>query len=126
MPNKPAVAVRKAVRTDISELVRVDAAMAWETEGKSLNQDLLTTGASAVFDDIRRGFYLVAEADGWVVASLLITYEWSDWRNAGFWLGQSVYVKPEWGRTRGCCQRRGSGLGSNSALRFGEVYREWD
>ena len=58
------------------------------------------------------------------MASLLITYEWSDWRNAGFWLGQSVYVKPEWGG-QGLLSEAGSGLGSNSALRFGEVYREW-
>ena len=58
------------MRTDISELVRLNAAMAWEKEGKFLNQVLLTTGTSAVFDDIRRGFYLFAEADGWVVASL--------------------------------------------------------
>ena len=75
MPNKPAVAVRKAVRTDISELVRVDAAMAWETEGKSLNQDLLTTGASAVFDDIRRGFYLDLPPKNWS-SYKLVKWSW--------------------------------------------------
>ena len=30
----------------------------------------------------RKGFYLVAQRGGEVCASLLITYEWSDWRNS--------------------------------------------
>ena len=98
MPDKPAITVREATRADIPVLVRLNASMAQETESKSLDQDLLTMGTSAVFDDPHRGFYLVAEAAGRVVASLLITYEWSDWRNANFWWVQSVYVEPEWRR----------------------------
>ena len=86
------------MRADIPALVRLNSAMALETESKSLDQDLLTNGTSAVFDDTHRGFYLVAEAAGRVVASLLITYEWSDWRNATLWWVQSVYVEPEWRR----------------------------
>ena len=98
MPDKPAITVREATRSDIPALVRLNAAMARETESKSLDQDVLTMGTSAVFDDAHRGFYLVAEAVGRVVGSLLITYEWSDWRNASFWWVQSVYVQPEWRR----------------------------
>ena len=98
MPDKPAITVREATHADIPALVRLNSAMAWETESKSLDQDLLTNGTTAVFDDAHRGFYLVAQAAGRVVASLLITYEWSDWRNASFWWVQSVYVEPEWRR----------------------------
>lgn len=32
------------------------------------------------------------------MACLLVTYEWSDWRNGLFWWIQSVYVKPEFRR----------------------------
>ena len=45
------------------------------------------------------GQYWVAEDDGKIVASLLITYEWSDWRNTNVWWFQSVYVLPEYRRT---------------------------
>jgi ribosomal protein S18 acetylase RimI-like enzyme len=50
------------------------------------------------------GFYLVAEATGTVVAALLITFEWSDWRNGPLWWLQSVYVQPAW-RRRGVYRR---------------------
>jgi GNAT superfamily N-acetyltransferase len=47
-----------------------------------------------VFDEPGQAFYLVAERDGATVGSLMITTEWSDWRNADFWWIQSVYVRP--------------------------------
>jgi GNAT superfamily N-acetyltransferase len=52
----------------------------------------------AVFDDKEKGRYVVAECDGKVIASLLITLEWSDWRNGFFWWIQSVYVDPRFRR----------------------------
>ena len=69
--------------------------MARETEDVSLDTAVCTRGVHAVFDDPSRGRYFVAE-EGWrVVASLLITYEWSDWRDGVVWWIQSVYVRPE-------------------------------
>jgi GNAT superfamily N-acetyltransferase len=52
----------------------------------------------AVFADPAKGRYFVAESDGKIVASLLITYEWSDWRNSNVWWFQSVYVIPQFRR----------------------------
>jgi ribosomal protein S18 acetylase RimI-like enzyme len=52
----------------------------------------------AVFDDSRRGFYLIAEANGTRVGQMMITYEWSDWRNGMFWWIQSVYTAREFRR----------------------------
>jgi ribosomal protein S18 acetylase RimI-like enzyme len=46
------------------------------------------------------GRYWVAEDDGRVVGQLLITYEWSDWRNRMVWWIQSVHVA-EAARKRG-------------------------
>ncbi|MGH8182646.1 MAG: GNAT family N-acetyltransferase [Rhodanobacteraceae bacterium] len=84
--------IRKASPKDIPFLVDCNAAMALETEHKTLDRDELTRGTRAVFDDPRRGFYLVAERDGELAGCLLITYEWSDWRNGDWWWFQSVYV----------------------------------
>ncbi len=86
------IIVREATPSDIDALVDFQQSMAQETEGKSLDPDLLLEGVSSVFLSPSRGFYLVAEVEGRVAASLLITYEWSDWRNATFWWIQSVYV----------------------------------
>ena len=69
--------------------------MARETEDVTLDRDICTRGVQAVFSDPSRGRYFVADAGGKIVASLLITYEWSDWRNGVVWWIQSVYVRPE-------------------------------
>jgi GNAT superfamily N-acetyltransferase len=69
--------------------------MAWETEQMTLAPEIINKGVNAVFDDKSRGQYWVAEENGNVIASLMITYEWSDWRNSNVWWFQSVYVLPE-------------------------------
>lgn len=87
--------IRPAVREDLPHLVEWNAAMAMETESRALDREVLARGVAAVFDEPRRGFYLVAERDGHALGSLLVTYEWSDWRNGDFWWIQSVYVVAE-------------------------------
>jgi GNAT superfamily N-acetyltransferase len=69
--------------------------MALETEGKTLNSSVLSPGVSAVFEDQTKGFYVVAEQEGHIVGGLMVTYEWSDWRNKWFWWIQSVFIRPE-------------------------------
>jgi GNAT superfamily N-acetyltransferase len=88
------LAIRPATPADIPHLVVWNAAMASETEAKALDLSVLQRGVHGVFDEPRRGFYLVAELEGRAVGSLLVTYEWSDWRNGDFWWIQSVYVMP--------------------------------
>lgn len=90
--------VRKANPADAPAIIDFQLKMAWETEKRSLDRDIVTKGVNAVFADSRKGEYYVAEADGKVVASLLITYEWSDWRNCDVWWFQSVFVMPEYRR----------------------------
>ena len=90
--NTSKIAVRNATADDIDSLVAFQQAMAHETEGKTLNAELLRQGINTVFNSPDKGFYLIAEAEGRVVGGLLMTYEWSDWRNATFWWIQSVYV----------------------------------
>lgn len=86
--------IRAAALTDLPELAAWNAAMAWETERKRLDPATLERGIRGVFEQPQRGFYLVAERDGVAVGSLLVTYEWSDWRCGDFWWIQSVYVVP--------------------------------
>jgi GNAT superfamily N-acetyltransferase len=86
--------IRAAEPADLASLVQWNAAMAWETEQKRLDPAILARGVAGVFEQPQRGFYLVAERDGTAVASLLVTREWSDWRNGDFWWIQSVYVIP--------------------------------
>jgi GNAT superfamily N-acetyltransferase len=87
--------IRNATRDDIAFLADCNIAMALESEQKALNRDVLTRGILAVFDHPERGFYIIAERDGKRAGSLLITHEWSDWRNGGWWWIQSVYVTPD-------------------------------
>lgn len=86
------ITTRLATRSDISCIAQWNVAMAWETERKALDPAVLERGVTAVFDEPRRGFYLVADRDGEPVGCLLVTYEWSDWRAGDFWWIQSVYV----------------------------------
>ena len=90
--------VRPGELNDLDALVSAQQAMAMETEGKTLDAAQVREGVRAVFGSPDKGFYLVAQADNEVVGNLLITYEWSDWRNATFWWVQSVYVDPSWRR----------------------------
>jgi len=90
------VDIRLANKKDISALVAFNQAMALETEGKQLDENKIGPGVAAVFDDESKGFYVVTESDaGEIVGGLMVTYEWSDWRNAWFWWIQSVYILPE-------------------------------
>ncbi|MBS0381003.1 MAG: GNAT family N-acetyltransferase [Proteobacteria bacterium] len=86
------ILVRAATAADVPFLVDCNAAMASETEHKALDRRVLMRGTRAVFEEPRRGFYLVAECDGATAGCLLVTFEWSDWRNGDWWWIQSVYV----------------------------------
>ena len=88
--------IRKARKEDIEALIGFNEAMALETEGKKLFTGTLQKGVEAVFDDPQKGFYLVAEDNGKAIGGLMVTYEWSDWRNAWFWWIQSVYVNTDY------------------------------
>jgi ribosomal protein S18 acetylase RimI-like enzyme len=89
------ITIRDAALTDAPTIIRFNALMAKETEDLSLDETRLRKGVEAVLLDDSKGFYCVAEIDGRIVGQLMITYEWSDWRNAIFWWIQSVYVEKD-------------------------------
>jgi ribosomal protein S18 acetylase RimI-like enzyme len=94
------VRVRRATLDDVDHLVAFNAAMAQETEGKRLAVETLDAGVRSLIADGQKGFYLVADVDGQAVGALMVTFEWSDWRDGQFWWLQSVYVQPH-------CRRQG-------------------
>ena len=87
--------IRLAELSDANALVEFNQAMALETEGKRLEDEKISSGVAAVFGDPNKGFYVVAEDNDRIVGGLMVTYEWSDWRDAWFWWIQSVYILPE-------------------------------
>lgn len=87
--------VRQATRADAPILIEFNCAMALETERKELLPEVIGAGVRALLANPAAGFYVVAEAEGRTVGALLVTKEWSDWRNGTFWWIQSVYVRPE-------------------------------
>lgn len=93
------IIIRKAKPEDAPTIIDFQQKMAWETEQMSLAPEIITNGVNKVFSDPILGQYWVAEETGQVIASLLITYEWSDWRNTNVWWLQSVYVLPSHRRT---------------------------
>ena len=93
-----AVEIRTGEAYDAAAIAEFNAAMALESEGVVLDMDVLTAGVQAALADRGKAFYLLASVDGNPAGQLMVTYEWSDWRNGWIWWVQSVYVKPEFRR----------------------------
>ena len=89
------IIIRLGEMQDLSTLVEFNVAMAKETEDINLNRETVTHGVKTVLMGDSHGFYLVAEYEEQILGSLLVTFEWSDWRCGCFWWIQSVYIKPE-------------------------------
>lgn len=92
--------VRKAKMEDIETIVKYNYNLAFETEKKKLDKDILFKGVKSLIEDEKKGIYHVCIIDNEVVGQIMYTYEWSDWRNGTFIWVQSVYVKEEY-RGRG-------------------------
>ena len=84
--------IREAHLEDARRIVLFNQAMARETEGRELDRRTLTKGVEALLKDPARGRYFVAVQGEEVVGQVMITTEWSDWRNGQVWWLQSVYV----------------------------------
>ncbi len=100
LPHLGVYQVRAARVTDAAIIARFNREMALETESRKLSPQRVLRGVKALLTDAAKGSYYVAESGGEVIGQLLITYEWSDWRNGNFWWIQSVFVTPSW-RGRG-------------------------
>jgi GNAT superfamily N-acetyltransferase len=89
------IRVREAQPSDAPVIAGFNVKMAMETEARPLDGRLINSGVAAVLADATKGRYWVADLDGDVIGQLMVTYEWSDWRNGTFWWIQSVYVRAD-------------------------------
>ena len=92
------ITIRPATPDDAVRIVSFNTALAAETERKTLDARTATDGVREALADPGRSLYFLAEVDGTVVGQTMVTFEWSDWRNAFFWWIQSVYVDSRYRR----------------------------
>jgi len=89
------ILIRDATPADAPTIAEFNVRMAMETEHLKLDPPTVLAGVRAVLSDPSRGRYFVADINGTLAGQLLITHEWSDWRNADIWWIESVYVHPD-------------------------------
>ncbi|MEK6233352.1 MAG: GNAT family N-acetyltransferase [Planctomycetales bacterium] len=87
--------LRQANVQDVDVIVEYNCRLAEESESIQLDPVVLTQGVAALLEDEKKGRYFVAEREGRIIGQIMITYEWSDWRNGPIWWLQSVYVAPD-------------------------------
>jgi ribosomal protein S18 acetylase RimI-like enzyme len=90
--------IRDATHSDAATIADFNSRMAEETEGRTLDSDIIGPGVAAILSDQTKGRYWVGTSGENIVGQLMVTYEWSDWRNGTIWWIQSVYVPSEFRR----------------------------
>ena len=88
--------IRIAKLTDAAAITTQNLSLAKESENITLQQKIVFAGVKTLISDRKKGFYIVAENDGIIVGQVMITVEWSDWRNKPIWWVQSVYVNKDY------------------------------
>ncbi len=92
------IQIRDAEPSDQAQIAGFNSRLAEETEGKQLDPDLIGPGVAAILADATKCRYWLAIIDGQVAGQIMVTYEWSDWRNGMLWWIQSVYVPAQFRR----------------------------
>lgn len=92
------ISIREGSISDTPTISRFQQQMALETESKILKESTIRKGVESVLKCPNKGFYIIAETDSQIIGSLLVTFEWSDWRNGWFFWIQSVFVDAKYRR----------------------------
>jgi len=92
---KDTIIITPANEQDLSYMVDFQLKMALETEELKLDKSVLEAGVASALKDSSKALYFIARKGDRPVGMLMITTEWSDWRNGWVWWIQSVYVVPE-------------------------------
>ncbi len=87
--------IRDATPDDRAVIAEFNSRLAAETEDGVLDPGIIGPGVARILDDPLLGRYWVAEQDGEISGQIMVTFEWSDWRNGMLWWLQSVYVHPD-------------------------------
>jgi ribosomal protein S18 acetylase RimI-like enzyme len=92
------ITIRRARSDDATTIAQFNIEMALESEDITLDPETIDRGVRAALADESKGIYFLAEIDRHIAGQLMITHEWSDWRNGDIWWIQSVYVPPAFRR----------------------------
>jgi len=87
--------IRKAKLEDLEGIVALNIQMSKETDTKIIDENVVREGVKAVLRNVVKGFYLIAEEENnykILAGQLMVTFEWSDWRNKNIWWIHNVYV----------------------------------
>ena len=88
--------MRRATTKDASAIINHNIQLAKESEDEHLDPLIAKQGVHTLFSHPEKGFYLIAEENDTIIGQLMITFEWSDWRNQDIWWIQSIYVQKEY------------------------------
>ena len=89
------ITILDATAADAAVIADFNARLARETESRELDPVRLAAGVARLLSEPAKGRYFLAEVPGGIAGQMMITCEWSDWRNGDFWWIQSVFVRPE-------------------------------
>jgi ribosomal protein S18 acetylase RimI-like enzyme len=95
---KMTIQIRDATPRDGATIAEFNSRMAVETEGRALDPAHVNPGVAAILTDPAKGRYWIAHDGGSIVGQIMVTYEWSDWRNGVFWWIGSVYIHADYRR----------------------------
>ena len=86
--------ITKATFEDAKSIANNNVSMAHESEGIEISYEETLKAVHNLLNKPSQGFYFLVKEGSEIVAQLMITFEWSDWRNQVIWWIQSVYVTP--------------------------------
>jgi len=89
------ISVRQASIGDLEVIKTFNKAIAFETEGKVITEDIITRGVSELLVNPSKGIYYLAESDGEVLGCLMVNFQWVDYEAVYITYIQSVYTRPE-------------------------------
>jgi len=90
--------IRNATLNDAEIIAENNLLLAQESENIRIKHEMVIEGVKTIITDEQKGFYLVVENRNEIIGQMMITFEWSDWRNKNIWWLQSVYVRKGWRR----------------------------
>jgi len=86
--------IRFATSYDAKAIAKNNIMLAKETENLVLDENQAIIGTQMLLDkENKYGFYLIVEDKEDIIGQMLITTEWSDWRNKEIWWIHRIYVE---------------------------------
>lgn len=96
--NAAEVHIRPARPEDAAAIAKMNQQLAEETEGRRLPDAVVEAGVERGLGLAPEVRYFVAESSGQPIGQLMLTREWSDWRNGWMLWLQSVFVEADFRR----------------------------